>query len=179
MPLRIAIVGAGPCGLVSATRIGTAARDSDVAIDLFDARICPPGLLRFGLDCGACPARFFGNVVVGRDLSTTDLAETYAATIDSSAGASACRRTTSAVIAALIRGALVDPAGGTDIADLLRSRSIAATSWHAPAPQTGGAEMPRTGDAAGTTAVGHAARLRGVEEWARTARTAHGIPVCI
>lgn len=167
MPLRIAIVGAGPCGLVSATRIGTAARDSDVTIDLFDARICPPGLLRFGLDCGACPARFFGNVVVGRDLSTTDLAETYAATIDSSAGASACRRTTSAVIAALIRGALVEPAGGTDIADLLRSRSIAATSWHTPTPQTG--------DATGT----HAARLRGVEEWARAARAAHGIPVCI
>jgi ferredoxin--NADP+ reductase len=88
LPLRIAIIGAGPAGFfAAASLLGQSA--TPVTVDLFDALPTPFGLVRFGVapdhakiksvtrtfeKTAADPRfRFLGNVTVGRDVSRDEL----------------------------------------------------------------------------------------------------------
>ncbi|HKI86343.1 MAG TPA: FAD-dependent oxidoreductase [Thermoanaerobaculia bacterium] len=91
-PLRVAIVGAGPAGFYAA---GALVRQDEipVAIDMFDRLPTPYGLVRYGVapdhqkiklvirvyeKTARDPrVRYFGNVDLGRDVSTADLKELY------------------------------------------------------------------------------------------------------
>ena len=90
-PLRVAVVGAGPAGFYAVDALLKS--DIEVRCDLFDRLPTPFGLVRGGVapdhqkikavartyDALArrSEVRFFGNVVVGRDLSVTELAQRY------------------------------------------------------------------------------------------------------
>ncbi len=93
--LRVAIVGSGPAGFYAAEALQKAA--PGVAIDLYDRLPTPFGLVRGGVApdhpkiksvsrvferIASQPGfRFLGNVHIGRDLSTADLARHYDAVI--------------------------------------------------------------------------------------------------
>jgi len=92
MPLRIAIVGAGPAGFYVAEHL-LKKKDIVVELDLFDRLPTPYGLVRFGVapdhqkiksvtkvfDRTACKPgfRFFGNVELGADITVKDLKRYY------------------------------------------------------------------------------------------------------
>jgi ferredoxin--NADP+ reductase len=91
-PLRVAIVGSGPAGFYAAESLLTDA-ERTVEVDMFDRLPTPFGLVRAGVapdhpkiknvirryekTAASEGFRFFGNVEVGRDLSTAELAERY------------------------------------------------------------------------------------------------------
>ncbi len=91
-PLRVAIVGSGPSGFYAAEALLNA-KDVVVQVDMFDRLPTPYGLVRGGVapdhqkiknvimvyeKIAARPAfRFFGNVMLGRDLQVDDLARHY------------------------------------------------------------------------------------------------------
>lgn len=95
MPLRVAIVGAGPSGFYAAENL--LRQDRPITVDLFDRLPTPFGLVRGGVapdhpkiksvtriydKVAAHPAfRFFGNVTVGRDVSAEELGRHYHAVI--------------------------------------------------------------------------------------------------
>jgi ferredoxin--NADP+ reductase len=92
MPLRVAVVGAGPAGFYVAEHL-LKKKDIVVEIDLFDRLPTPYGLVRFGVapdhqkiksvtkvfDRTACKPgfRFFGNVELGADITVKDLKRYY------------------------------------------------------------------------------------------------------
>ncbi len=92
--MRVAIVGAGPAGIYAAESLAT---DHQVEVDIFDTLPVPCGLVRYGVapdhfsirsvrdklaETLEHPhVRFFGNVTVGRDVSTQELADIYDAVI--------------------------------------------------------------------------------------------------
>jgi ferredoxin/flavodoxin---NADP+ reductase len=94
--LRVAIVGSGPAGFYAAEQL-LAAKDLDVAVDIFEKLATPWGLVRAGVapDHPKIKAvtrryektaakegfRFFGNVEVGRDVSVEELREHYHAVL--------------------------------------------------------------------------------------------------
>ncbi len=94
-PLRIAIVGTGPSGFYAAEHLLKHA--ADTTIDLFDRLPTPFGLVRGGVApdhqkiksvtrvyerIAADPrVRFFGNVLIGRDLTRAELRRHYHAVI--------------------------------------------------------------------------------------------------
>ncbi|WTM65775.1 FAD-dependent oxidoreductase [Humidisolicoccus flavus] len=96
MPLRIAVVGAGPAGIYAADIIKKTA-EREVSIDLFEHLPAPYGLVRYGvapdhprikgivnalrdvLESGV--VRLFGNVHYGKDITLDDLREHYNAVI--------------------------------------------------------------------------------------------------
>src|SRR5687768_15016888 len=95
-PLRVAVVGAGPAGIYAAEAL-TRQDAVPVAVDLIDRLPTPFGLVRHGIapDHPKMRAirdtlhrtlddplvRFVGNVEVGRDLDSADLARTVDAVI--------------------------------------------------------------------------------------------------
>jgi len=94
--MRVAIVGAGPSGLFALEALVARVPD-DLSVDIFDALPVPSGLVRYGVApdhfsvrsfrdnidrmLDAPCARFFGNVVVGRDVSVDELRDDYDAVI--------------------------------------------------------------------------------------------------
>jgi len=88
---KVVIVGAGPSGLFAAQHLRRLA--PDVEIDIIDRLPVPYGLIRYGVAADhqgtKAVARqferlferedvgFFGNVLVGRDLSVSDLTDLY------------------------------------------------------------------------------------------------------
>jgi ferredoxin--NADP+ reductase len=94
--LRVAIVGSGPAGFYSAGHLQKY-KDFNFSIDMFDRLPTPWGLVRAGVapdhpnikavsrvyeKIAAHPGfRFYGNVEIGRDLSRTELTESYNAVI--------------------------------------------------------------------------------------------------
>jgi ferredoxin/flavodoxin---NADP+ reductase len=104
--LKVAIVGSGPAGFYAAEQL-LAAKDLDVAVDVFERLPTPWGLVRAGVapDHPKIKAvtrryektaakegfRFFGNVEVGRDVSVEELREHYHAVLYAF-GAAADRR---------------------------------------------------------------------------------------
>ena len=95
-PLKVAIVGAGPSGFYAADALFKS--KLPVQVDLFDKLATPYGLLRGGVapDHQKMKSvgkyyervattndnfRFFGNVTIGKDISTTELKEFYHAVI--------------------------------------------------------------------------------------------------
>ncbi len=102
-PYYVAIVGAGPSGYFAAASLlrfadsSVAGGGADVHIDMLEMLPTPWGLVRSGVapdhpkiksisrtfeKTGADPRfRFFGNVVVGRDVSADDLAQRYDAVV--------------------------------------------------------------------------------------------------
>ena len=95
-PLRVAIVGSGPAGFYAAESLLTDA-ERIAEVDMFDRLPTPFGLVRAGVapdhpkiknvirryekTAASEGFRFFGNVEVGRDLSTAELAERYHAVV--------------------------------------------------------------------------------------------------
>ncbi len=95
MPLRVAVVGSGPAGFYAAAAL--LAHDPPFEVDLFDRLPTPWGLVRLGVapDHPKIKAvsrvferiaqrpgfRFFGNVEIGRDLQSDELARLYDAVI--------------------------------------------------------------------------------------------------
>src|SRR5687768_17698830 len=95
-PLRVAVIGAGPAGIYTADAL-TRQSDVPVTVDLIDRLPTPFGLVRHGIapDHPKMRAirdtlhralehpsvRFVGNVEVGRDLDSADLARTVDAVI--------------------------------------------------------------------------------------------------
>ena len=95
---RVAIVGAGPAGFYTAHHLLNRA-NGRVLVDIFDRLPAPYGLSRYGVapdhpevkNCEkymenimgnpAFPARFFGNVCVGQDVSLADLHRRYHAIV--------------------------------------------------------------------------------------------------
>jgi ferredoxin/flavodoxin---NADP+ reductase len=95
-PLRVAIVGSGPAGFYAAEQL---LRDDERAIevDMFDRLPTPFGLVRGGVapdhpkiksvirvyekTAARDGYRFYGNVMLGRDVSATELAKRYHAVI--------------------------------------------------------------------------------------------------
>jgi ferredoxin--NADP+ reductase len=95
-PLRVAIVGSGPAGFYAAEHL---LRDEEraVEVDMLDRLPTPFGLVRGGVapdhpkiksvirvyekTAARDGFRFFGNVMLGRDLSATELAERYHAIV--------------------------------------------------------------------------------------------------
>ncbi|MBI5203203.1 MAG: NADP oxidoreductase [Elusimicrobia bacterium] len=91
-PLRVAIVGSGPSGFYAAESLLNA-KDLSVQVDMFDRLPTPYGLVRGGVapdhqkiknvvmvyeKIAARPTfRFFGNVMLGRDLTVEDLRRHY------------------------------------------------------------------------------------------------------
>ena len=91
-PLRVAVVGAGPSGFYAAEAL-LKQKDLAVRVDLFDRLPTPYGLVRGGVApdhqkiksvalvyekiAGLPGFRFFGNVKLGQDVSTADLAARY------------------------------------------------------------------------------------------------------
>src|SRR6056297_1779370 len=104
VPLRVAIVGAGPSGLFAADAL-LKARD-DVRVDVFDRLPTPYGLVRYGVapdhakiksvtkafekTCRDPRLRFFGNVDVGKDVTVDELGR-YAHAVILAVGASSDR----------------------------------------------------------------------------------------
>ncbi|PVU92451.1 hypothetical protein BB561_003810 [Smittium simulii] len=104
--LNVAIIGAGPAGFYTASKILD--KDPDARIDIFEKLPCPYGLVRFGVapdhpevkictnkfdELGQDPrVRFFGNVNVGEHgkISVTTLSKLYGA-VAISYGTSSCR----------------------------------------------------------------------------------------
>lgn len=102
-PYYVAIVGAGPSGYFAAASLlrwadtSTAADGADVRIDMLEMLPTPWGLVRSGVapdhpkiksvsrtfekTAEDSRFRFFGNVTVGTDLSTDDLAQRYDAVV--------------------------------------------------------------------------------------------------
>jgi ferredoxin--NADP+ reductase len=95
-PMRVAVVGSGPAGFYAAE--GLFAKDEvTVEVDMFDRLPTPFGLVRAGVAPDHPKIknvikryektarnegfRFFGNVEIGRDLSTGELAERYHAVV--------------------------------------------------------------------------------------------------
>lgn len=92
VPLRVAIIGAGPSGFFAAAAL-LGQSTAPVQVDLFDALPAPFGLVRFGVapdhakiksvtkafeKTAADPRfRFLGNVTLGRDVSRDDLLACY------------------------------------------------------------------------------------------------------
>ena len=92
--MRVAIVGAGPAGIYAAETLAT---DHHVEVDIFDMLPVPCGLVRYGVapdhlsirsvrdklvETLEHPSvRFFGNVTIGQDVSTQELADIYDAVI--------------------------------------------------------------------------------------------------
>ena len=92
LPLRVAIVGAGPSGFYTAAAL-LARKDLAVSIDLLDRLPTPYGLVRYGVApdhpkikevvrvferlCLDPRVRFLGNVEYGRDLRLADLRRCY------------------------------------------------------------------------------------------------------
>jgi len=105
VPLRVAVVGAGPAGFYAAEHL--LRQERSVTVDLFDRLPTPFGLVRGGVapdhpkiksvtriydKVAAHPGfRFFGNVTAGRDLTVDDLSRHYHAVIWA-VGAEADRR---------------------------------------------------------------------------------------
>ncbi|HTS87969.1 MAG TPA: FAD-dependent oxidoreductase [Gemmatimonadales bacterium] len=95
VPLRVAVVGAGPSGFYTAEHLLKQA--SDVQVDIFDRLPTPFGLVRGGVapdhqkiksvirvyeKIAAHPAvRFYGNVRIGTDLTRADLLAHYHAVV--------------------------------------------------------------------------------------------------
>lgn len=95
MPLRVAVIGAGPAGMY-ATDALLKGRE-DVSIDLYDRLPTPYGLVRYGVapdhqkiksvtrlydrTLSDPRVRFLGNVEFGRDLTVADLRKHYHATV--------------------------------------------------------------------------------------------------
>src|SRR4051812_14668983 len=95
-PLRVAIVGSGPAGFYSAEHL-LSREDVSVEVDMFDRLPTPFGLVRAGVapdhpkiksvirvyqkTAARDGFSFFGNVEIGRDISTEELAERYHAVI--------------------------------------------------------------------------------------------------
>jgi ferredoxin--NADP+ reductase len=95
-PLRVAVVGSGPAGFYAAEHL---LRDDEraVEVDMLDRLPTPFGLVRGGVapdhpkiksvirvyekTAARDGFRFFGNVMLGRDLSATELAERYHAVV--------------------------------------------------------------------------------------------------
>ncbi|MHA3703006.1 FAD-dependent oxidoreductase [Jatrophihabitans sp. YIM 134969] len=102
---RIAVVGAGPAGLYCLPPL--LADDRVEAVDVFDALPAPYGLVRYGVAADHAKTkrvakvlarelerdqvRFFGNVVLGRDVHLADLRQHYDAVVVAT-GASHDRR---------------------------------------------------------------------------------------
>jgi ferredoxin--NADP+ reductase len=96
LPLRVAIVGAGPAGFYAAGQL-LASTDPVVHVDVYDRLMTPWGLVRFGVApdhpkiksvtrvferTARMPGfSFHGNVEVGRDLSHAELAGAYHAVL--------------------------------------------------------------------------------------------------
>ena len=94
-PFRVAVVGSGPAGFYAAGQL--LAADLAVEVDLFERLPTPWGLVRLGVapdhpkiktvsrafeKIAAKPGfRFLGNVEVGRDISSGELAELYDAVV--------------------------------------------------------------------------------------------------
>ena len=94
-PLRVAVVGSGPAGFYAAGHL--LAADLPVEVDLFERLPTPWGLVRLGVapdhpkiktvskafeKIAAKPGfRFLGNVEVGRDITSAELAELYDAVV--------------------------------------------------------------------------------------------------
>ncbi len=92
LPLRVAIIGAGPAGFYTAERLYKE-KDLNVAVDMFDRLPTPFGLVRAGVapdhqkiksvtkvfDRVAQKPnfRFFGNIELGKDISVADLRRYY------------------------------------------------------------------------------------------------------
>lgn len=105
-PLRIAIVGSGPSGFFTATHLMTRSA-APMTIDMFDRLPTPFGLVRAGVapdhqkiksvtrafdKTATKPGfRYFGNVEIGRDVETDELARWYDAVVY--ATGAACGRT--------------------------------------------------------------------------------------
>jgi len=97
LPLRVAVVGAGPAGIYAADILTKAVEPGEVSIDLFERLPAPYGLVRYGvapdhprikgiisalrevLDRG--DIRYFGNVDYGADITLEDLQRHYHAVI--------------------------------------------------------------------------------------------------
>ena len=96
-PRRVAIVGAGPAGMYAVEHL-LERRDLDVKIDLFERLASPWGLVRGGVAPDhqekklvadrlfdyyfhSPKLRFFGNVEVGRDVTTEELTQWYDAVV--------------------------------------------------------------------------------------------------
>ncbi len=95
-PLRVAIVGSGPAGFYAAEHL-LKHDEHVVQVDIFDRLPTPYGLVRAGVapdhpkiksvtrmyekTAARAGFRFFGNVVVGRDISPAELAAHYHAVI--------------------------------------------------------------------------------------------------
>ena len=95
LPLRVAIVGAGPAGIYAADILTT--KDPEATVDIFDRLPTPYGLIRYGVapDHPRIKAiivalhrvmeneriRFIGNVHVGVDLKVDELRQFYDAVI--------------------------------------------------------------------------------------------------
>ncbi|MGQ0623308.1 MAG: hypothetical protein ACT4PP_01435 [Sporichthyaceae bacterium] len=94
-PLRVAVVGAGPAGIYITDAL--IKRDEGAQVDIFEMLPVPFGLLRYGIApdhlkmkilAGTLQkvidhpnVRFFGNVVLGRDLSAAELLADYHALV--------------------------------------------------------------------------------------------------
>lgn len=103
-PFRVAVVGAGPAGLFTADEL---LRHPEVAVDVFDRRLAPGGLVRYGVApdhtgtkqvgelFGAIEGqpgfRYFLGVDVGTDLTHDELAGQYDAVVHA-VGAATDRR---------------------------------------------------------------------------------------
>lgn len=95
LPLRVAVVGAGPSGFYVADSL--LKQHQDVSIDLIDRLPTPYGLVRYGVapdhqkiksvtrlyerTCSDARVRFLGNVTFGRDLDHADLKRHYHAIV--------------------------------------------------------------------------------------------------
>src|SRR5437773_9281708 len=105
-PLRVAVVGSGPAGFYAADAL-LKSEDPCVEVDVLDRLPTPWGLVRLGVapdhenikavsrafeKIAQRPGfRFFGNIELGRDITTEDLARVYDAVIYS-VGAQTDRR---------------------------------------------------------------------------------------
>ncbi|WP_344607723.1 FAD-dependent oxidoreductase [Sporichthya brevicatena] len=94
-PLRVAVVGAGPAGIYVADSLTK--KEPGTEVDVYDRLPAPFGLLRYGVApdhlkmknlAGTLQkvienptVRFFGNVELGRDLTTTELLADYHAVV--------------------------------------------------------------------------------------------------
>jgi len=94
-PLRVAVVGAGPAGIYTADSLTK--KDPTTEVDIYDRLPAPFGLLRYGVApdhlkmknlAGTLQkvidnptVRFFGNVELGRDVTTTELLADYHAVV--------------------------------------------------------------------------------------------------
>ena len=95
-PLTVAVVGSGPSGFYAAGAL-LEREDLDVRVDMFERLATPWGLVRFGVApdhpkiksvssvyakiAAQTSFRFFGNVEVGRDITSEELARRYDAVI--------------------------------------------------------------------------------------------------